>query len=80
MNAPRRIESSNLMVGAAVSMFEVTTLGQPLEGGVPTFGASKKERVFSPPADYRRQSHTCTTWKQCQALFEKSCCSCPLNT
>ncbi|KNZ63045.1 uncharacterized protein VP01_1193g8 [Puccinia sorghi] len=31
MNAPRRIESSNLMVGAAVSMFEVTTLGQPLE-------------------------------------------------
>jgi len=31
MHAPRRIESSNLMVGAAVSMFEVTTLGQPLE-------------------------------------------------
>ncbi|KAI9604281.1 hypothetical protein H4Q26_003895 [Puccinia striiformis f. sp. tritici PST-130] len=27
----RRIEPANLMVGAAVSMFEVTTLGQPLE-------------------------------------------------
>ncbi|PLW17917.1 hypothetical protein PCANC_01836 [Puccinia coronata f. sp. avenae] len=31
MTSTRRIESSNLMVGAAVSMFEVTTLGQPLE-------------------------------------------------
>ncbi|KNZ51355.1 hypothetical protein VP01_398g6 [Puccinia sorghi] len=30
--------------------------------------------------DYWRQSHTCTTWKQWQALFEKSCCSCPLKT
>lgn len=27
----RRIEPANLMLGAAVSMFEVTTLGQPLE-------------------------------------------------
>ena len=30
-------------------------------------------------ADYQRQSHTCTTWKQFQALFERAHCSCPLT-
>ncbi|EHS62464.1 uncharacterized protein PGTG_20589 [Puccinia graminis f. sp. tritici CRL 75-36-700-3] len=31
-------------------------------------------------ADYRRQSHQCSTWKHYQALFEHSRRSCPLST
>ncbi|KNZ52004.1 hypothetical protein VP01_3732g1, partial [Puccinia sorghi] len=30
--------------------------------------------------DYQQQSHTCKTWKQCQALLEKSYCSCLVLT
>ncbi|KNZ61401.1 hypothetical protein VP01_1405g5 [Puccinia sorghi] len=35
--------------------------------------------VFQSFNDYQQQSHTCKTWKQLQALFERSCGSCPVS-